>query len=93
MPKILSFLCGLIFISSSATAGWFGPDDFNECLFEKMKGQSELMLPLAADYCTREFPACWWNGESYYSSCMKGKPINAWNVAECMKYMNKRCRE
>jgi len=93
LPRILLLVSGLICVSSSAVAGWFGPDNFKECLFEKMKGQSAQMLPLAADYCTREFPACWWNGKSYYSTCMKGKPLDAWNVSECVKYMNKKCEE
>lgn len=36
-------------------AGWFGPSDYDECVLEKMKGQSKSVLPHARKYCKSKF--------------------------------------
>src|SRR3989344_2744502 len=37
-------------------AGWFGPDNYDECILEKMKDQPRNMMPYARDACEKKFP-------------------------------------
>lgn len=40
----------------SAQAGLFGPSNFDECVLDKMKGQSPNMLATARSACYEKFP-------------------------------------
>jgi hypothetical protein len=42
--------------SAAAVAGLFGPSNFEECMVEKMKGQSESMLGIVHQLCREKFP-------------------------------------
>ena len=50
-------LCSCM-IPSKSYAGWFGSsqDDYDQCVLEKMKGESGYLLGYAADACRHEFP-------------------------------------
>ena len=37
-------------------AGWFGPDNYEDCVLEKMKDQPRNMMPYARDACEKKFP-------------------------------------
>ncbi len=37
-------------------AGWFGPNNYDDCVLEKMKGQDKSMLYTARKACEKEFP-------------------------------------
>jgi hypothetical protein len=39
-----------------AHAGWFGPSNYDECLIDKMKGQTIYMLGVAQGACLKLFP-------------------------------------
>lgn len=39
-----------------AMAGWFGPDNYEECVVEKMKGQERTMRGMVQDACEAKFP-------------------------------------
>ena len=43
-------------ISSQSIAGWFGPDNYEECVLEKMKGQNVLMIVIVRAACEKMFP-------------------------------------
>lgn len=45
-----------VFLAPTALAGMFGPDNYEECVLEKMKGQEKHMLPTARGACTKKFP-------------------------------------
>lgn len=45
-----------MFISLHASASLFGPDNFEECVLEKMKGQNSNLLKTAKDACRKAFP-------------------------------------
>jgi hypothetical protein len=52
-------LCSLACLgypNRSANAGWFGPSNYEECVLEKMKGQSSYMLATAQNACRLKFP-------------------------------------
>jgi len=52
-------LCSLAcvgYANTSATAGWFGPSNYDECVLNKMKGQGPYMLPRAQQTCRDQFP-------------------------------------
>ena len=53
--EALLFLIAAIFPMTS-TAGWLGPSDYDECVLEKMKGQSKNMVRHARNYCRSKFP-------------------------------------
>jgi hypothetical protein len=40
----------------SAFAGWFGPDNYEDCVLEKMKGQNKAMISTARKACEKQFP-------------------------------------
>ncbi|MBU0769350.1 MAG: hypothetical protein KJ687_09695 [Proteobacteria bacterium] len=48
----------VIFVSgaSSVQAGWFGPSNFDDCVLEKMKGQTPNMIGVARSACRSQFP-------------------------------------
>ena len=51
--------CGFTYLSylnGSATAGWFGPSDYNECVLDEMKGQPAYMKSYAKNACRNKFP-------------------------------------
>jgi len=54
MNKIL-VLCILLF-PITTIAGFFGPDNFEECVLKEMKGQDESMLDFAVKACKQRFP-------------------------------------
>lgn len=43
-------------IMNSATAGWFGPDNYEECVVDKMKGQDKSMLKMVEKACAVKYP-------------------------------------
>ena len=43
-------------IMNTATAGWFGPDNYEECVVDKMKGQDKSMLKMVEKACEAKFP-------------------------------------
>lgn len=50
----------LLFCSTSAQSGWLGPDNYEECVLEKMKGQDRSMRSTAQKACRKKFPeACY----------------------------------
>jgi hypothetical protein len=55
----------------SANAGWFGPSNYEECVLEKMKGQSRYMFNAAMRACDDKFP------------CPKGE-TRAWDNQTCI---------
>lgn len=55
MKKIIVVLFFVVF-SSSSHANWFGPDNFEECVLDKMKGQNKSMIYTARKACEIKFP-------------------------------------
>ena len=49
-------LACLGYAETSANAGWFDPNDYDECVLEKMKGQPVQMVDIAVEYCALKFP-------------------------------------
>ncbi len=49
-------LGGLGSANMSASAGWFGPSNYQECVLGEMKGQPAYMLPNAEKACALRFP-------------------------------------
>lgn len=45
-----------ILMSLNVRAGWFGPDNYEDCVLEKMKGQPRNMMSLAQEACEKKFP-------------------------------------
>lgn len=61
IPSVTGFLVCIGFILSilaplDARAGWFGPDNYEDCILEKMKDQPRNMMPYAEDACEKKFP-------------------------------------
>jgi hypothetical protein len=46
----------LLFGSSFAQAGWFGPSNYDECVLERMKGQAPNLISTARSACIQAFP-------------------------------------
>lgn len=47
----------VILIPSAASAGWLGPNNYNECILESMKGvTSDVAARLVARSCSEKFP-------------------------------------
>jgi len=40
----------------NAIPGWFGPDNYEDCVLEKMKGQDKVMIATARKACEKRFP-------------------------------------
>jgi hypothetical protein len=76
-----SFAC-VGYANTSAYAGWFGPSDYNECMLQKMKGQPEYMLDIAATACAYQF-ACNDKFKAEFGQCVDGLP--APGAVYCMR--------
>lgn len=50
------FLSLLVVFPHCAIAGWFGPDNYEECMLDKMKGQDRSMRGIANNACLSMFP-------------------------------------
>jgi hypothetical protein len=50
------FLSLLVVFPHCAIAGWFGPDNYEECMLDKMKGQDKSMRSIANNACLATFP-------------------------------------
>lgn len=50
-------LLGVIFAPMAGLAGWFDPDNYEDCVLEKMKGQERFLINTARKACRNEFPA------------------------------------
>jgi hypothetical protein len=55
MNKNQSFLV-LCFLTTNAFAALFGPSNYDECILDKMKGQSSSLLTQAKNACEISFP-------------------------------------
>lgn len=64
----------LLAITPSATAGWFGPDDYSDCIFEGLKGvgnDKAVIAVMAA--CQRQYPGKpepGWLDPGSYDACI-----------------------
>ena len=54
--RIFGVLIAITVTPVLAEAGWFGPDNYEECVLDKMKGQDRGMLPTAEKACEKQFP-------------------------------------
>lgn len=56
MGKII--VTAILFLASaSVSAGWFGPDNYDDCVLEKMKGQeTKAAIIHARKACRKKFP-------------------------------------
>jgi hypothetical protein len=52
----LCSLAGVGYVNTSATAGWFGPSNYNECVLDTMKGQNAYMIEFAQAFCRKQLP-------------------------------------
>lgn len=52
----LSTLLALCFLGGTAYGAWLGPDNYEECVLEKMKGQPKNMKGIAMVACEKKFP-------------------------------------
>lgn len=68
MNKFFSLVFFLM-LSSSANSGLFGPDNYDECLLDKMKGQPNNMRNTVYKVCERKFPyeKVIWSSEGTYN--------------------------
>ncbi len=53
---IFSVLALFILMPFDVRAGWFGPDNYEDCVLEKMKDQPRNMMYLAQEACEKKFP-------------------------------------
>jgi hypothetical protein len=67
-------LACLAYANTSAKAGWFGPSDYNECVLQKMKGQSQYMFEIASTACFYQF-ACNAKFKHEFGQCLTDFPI------------------
>jgi hypothetical protein len=55
--KIKKFLIVTLFLgASSASAGWFGPSNYRECVLDEAKGKPAYLLPTVKGLCNEKFP-------------------------------------
>ena len=61
--KKLTYIISLILLTTISIAGQggysmpsFGPDNFEQCMLQIMKGQPQSMQPFAVKECRRQFP-------------------------------------
>lgn len=55
--RIFGLLLSLLVVfPHCAIAGWFGPDNYEECMLDKMKGQDKSMRSIANNACLAKFP-------------------------------------
>ena len=52
----LFLLLGFIFVPMVGLAGWFDPDNYEDCVLEKMKGQDRGLISTARKACRYQFP-------------------------------------
>jgi hypothetical protein len=50
------YLIIVILSTNTAYAGWFGPDNYEDCILEKMRGQHKNMIHTARIACEKSFP-------------------------------------
>ena len=60
-PSVAGFFVCIGFVLSvlmplDVRAGWFGPDNYEDCILEKMKDQPRNMMSYAQDACEKKFP-------------------------------------
>jgi hypothetical protein len=53
--RMLRIIMLLLLTSSPAYAGWFGYDNYEDCMLGRMKGQAQSMYPNADKLCKKEF--------------------------------------
>lgn len=53
---IYGWIIGLTLISTPSMAGLFGPDSFDECMVDEMKGQSQTVYGHVYKVCRERFP-------------------------------------
>lgn len=78
---------GLVFflmLSSSANSGLFGPDNYDECLLDKMKGQSKNMRQTVNKICERKFPyeKVIWSSEGNYNYIERDEVRVNWSSSD-----------
>ena len=57
VSKVIALVCFFLILIPTDTHAWlFGPDNFEECLLEIMKGQDKSMLITAKKACEKKFP-------------------------------------
>lgn len=56
MRNKLLYIVLLLSFPSISYAGWFGPDNYEECMLERMKGQLKNMVSIAGKSCRNDFP-------------------------------------
>ena len=54
--KMKAILVMLLVAPHLAIAGWFGPDNYDECIVDKMKGQEKSMMSRVVSACRSKFP-------------------------------------
>ena len=47
---------GILLVTTNSFAGVFGPSNYEECVLDKMKGQTPNMMSLAKAACLKAFP-------------------------------------
>ncbi|TKB08404.1 hypothetical protein [Desulforhopalus sp. IMCC35007] len=56
MKKFLLALC-VLSVPCSSVAGWFGPDNYEDCILENSKGvDSDVAARLVHNACRKKFP-------------------------------------
>ena len=71
-------------LSSSANSGLFGPDNYDECLLDKMKGQSKNMRQTVNKICERKFPyeKVIWSSEGNYNYIERDEVRVNWSSSD-----------
>ena len=64
--SVETFACS----GGTATAGWFGPKNYQECVLERMVGKKQYMLETAEKACDLEFPCPDENHKAEYSEVL-----------------------
>ena len=70
-----------ILLTSHAQAAFWGPDNYEDCVLEKMRGQDNSLLSMAKKSCEREFPY-----EKYLSS-YQGNTEISWGPSQNRLYL------
>ena len=78
---------GLVFflmLSSSANSGLFGPDNYDECLLDQMKGQSNNMRGTVNKICERKFPyeKKLWSHNTNYNTIEHDQISTSWEKSD-----------
>ncbi len=56
LKRIFLLYIFLMLLPFNVNAGWFGPDNYEECVLERMKGQDKAMIQIARKACEKKFP-------------------------------------